>query len=395
MREHFNFALQSIKHRKLRSTLTVLAVVIGIAAIVALVTVSQGLGNAIEEQFKNLGTDKFYVVAKQPGLGTSVDSSILTEDDTDLIQNLIEVKRANSYLYQKINVVYGREEKYTSVTGIKSDQSIQDVWESQGVTLEQGRWPEKNENGVVTIGSSLAHSTFDKEIFLGSKIEIGEVKYKVVGIMNKIGNEEDDNNIVLIMEEARIIHAEPLSVSLIEVVIKENYELPEVAQEVTRKLKKTHDQEDYEVFIPEQLLAQLGTILTIFQIVLGGIAAISLIVGAVGIMNSMYTNVLERKNEIGILKAIGATPKDIRTIFMVEAGVMGIFGGVLGSIIGTMMALVIGNLAIQNGYIFLKVEINFVLIVVAILFATLIGILAGYLPARDAAKLLPVEALRE
>jgi putative ABC transport system permease protein len=394
MREHFNFAIQSIKHRKVRSVLTVLAVVIGIAAIVSLVTISQGLGNAIEDQFENLGSNRFYIVAKQPGFGAPT-TSVLTQNDADAIEGILEIEAVNSYLWQKIDVTYNKEEKYTSVTGTQSEQSIEEVWETQGVSLEKGRWIDKGEDSAVVIGSSLAHKTYEKEIFLNEKIEIKNQKYKVVGIMNSLGNEEDDNNVIMTMDEARIIHEDETGVTFIDVIVKDNYDMLEVSEEVTRRLEKLRGEEDFELFLPEQILEQLGTILLTFQIVLGGIAAISLLVGAVGIMNSMYTNVLERKKEIGILKAIGATPKDIKSIFIIEAGVMGLIGGVLGALIGSLLALGVGLIAEQQGFILLKVEVAPGLVVISIIFAVLIGSLAGYLPAKDAATLLPVEALKE
>ena len=395
MKEYFNFALQSIRHRQLRSWLTIIGVVIGIAAIVALVSVSQGLENAIEEQFKNLGSNKIYIVPQSVGLIQVLDSDLLTEDDVDTIDSLAEVESINSYLYEKTDVFFGKEDQFIGVSGLESDVDPKEVFEGQGIELEDGRWANKGERGVIVIGNQVAHDLYDKEVVVNSKLEIDDEKYKVVGIMNPLGNEEDDTNTFLHMDDARSIHDTEIGLTFIEVVFQDDINVAAAADKVQKALERDRDNDNFEIFIPEQILEQLGNILNIFQVILGGIAGISLIVGGIGIMNSMFTNVLERKKEIGILKAVGAGPSDIRNIFIVEAGLIGLGGGLIGVVVGQLIAFSIGELALAAGFLYLDIQVEWPIIIFGVAFAFVVGMVSGYLPARDAAKLLPVEALRE
>jgi putative ABC transport system permease protein len=395
MKDYFRFAFQSIRHRKVQSLLTVLAIIIGIAAIVSLVTISQGLENAIEEQFKNLGSDKLYVSPKGVGFAFSLESDALTEEDMDVLDGIGEVRYVNGYLYGKTSVLFRNDDTYTGITGLLTEEDPEMVLEGQGFSLSEGRWFKKGETGVAIIGSSLAVDGFDKEIFLNNKLDIGEESYDVIGVLNKLGNEEDDNTVWLHIDDSRTILEEDVGVTFIEVVVHDGIALASVAEEVERVLERHRDAEDFEVFIPEQVLEQLGNILNVVQVVLAGIAGISLLVGGIGIMNSMFTNVLERKKEIGIMKAIGASPKDIRMMFLVEAGIIGAVGGVLGAALGVLVSFSVGEVALAAGFILLHIQVEVPIILFGILFAFVVGMVSGYLPAREAAKLYPVEALRE
>ncbi len=395
MKDYLQFALQSIKHRKLRSWMTILAIVIGIAAIVSLVSISQGLENAITEQFENLGSNKLFIMPKGTGLAFSLDSQELTEEDLDTLRGMSEADYVYGYLYGKLEVVFNKDDFYTGVIGLETDQDPADVYEGEGLTLSSGRWPRKNEKGVTVLGSSIALDGFDKEVVVNNKIEVGDEKYEVIGVANPVGNEEDDNNIYLDIEDARIAHDEDTGLTFLAFVAQEDLDLLEVAEKVQRTLERARDEDDFEIFVPEQILEQMGNILDVLQVVLAGIAGISLFVGGIGIMNSMFTNVLERKKEIGIMKSIGASPKDIRNIFLVEAGLIGLVGGILGALVGVFISLAVGEAALAAGFILLDIQIEYPIIIFGVLFAFLVGMFSGYLPAREASKLLPVEALRE
>ncbi|MDP3918375.1 MAG: ABC transporter permease [Nanoarchaeota archaeon] len=394
MKEYLNFAVQSIRHRKLRSLLTILGIVIGIAAIVSLISVSQGLGNAITQQFENLGSNRIYIFPAG-GIVQLRVTDALGVDDADALRPIVGVEEVNEYLYDKFDVTYAKEDKYTSITGFEFERDPKEVFPEFGMELEDGRWLNDGEKYAVVIGPSLAHEGYDREIAVNSKVEINGEKYEVVGIFQSLGNEEDDNNVWMSMDNAREILNNEKGLSFIEVITQEDLNVADIPDKVEKTLKRKRDVDDFDVMIPEQLLAQLGNILNVLQVVLGGIAAISLFVGGVGIMNSMYTNVLERKKEIGIMKSIGATPKDIQRIFMVESGLMGLIGGVIGAAIGVILSFIVGELAAQAGFTLLKIEVEYFVIIFAISFAFIVGMVSGYLPAKEASKLLPVEALRE
>ena len=395
MKHYLNFAIKSIMHRKVRSWLTIVGIIIGIAAIVSLISMSQGLGNAIKEQFESMGSNKFYVFPKTGAGFVSMESGKITEDDLGTIDSVSGVDYMNSFLYSTKSVQVRNEDKSTTVLGFDSDKDYGDALESDSLTLEKGRWPQNNENSFVIIGNSLAHTTLKKEIYIGNKIEIDSMTFDVIGILNKVGNEQDDNSVYIAMDDAHVLFDNPKGLSMIEVVVMDGFNLNDVAEDTLNKLERARDAEDVETYTPDQILQQLGIILNVVQVVLVGIAAISLFVGGIGIMNSMFTNVLERKKEIGILKAIGASPKDIKYMFIVEAGLMGLVGGIMGVTIGSLISYAIGAIAAQSGFLLLSIHVDYWVVLLGILFAFVVGMLSGYVPANQASKLTPVEALKD
>ncbi|MBT4174991.1 ABC transporter permease [archaeon] len=396
MKRTIGFAVQSILHRKVRTWLTVIGIIIGIAAIVTLISVSQGLENAITDQFEEMGTNRIYVMPKTGAgmFGAAQGAEGLTEDDVDFLDGFGEIDYINSYLFAKGSVYFGDEELYTNVMGV-NNEDMAERWGDMGLEVIDGRFMTDGETGVVIVGYSIGEGAYDKQVYVNNKLEINEEKYKVIGIMESYGNEQDDTAVYVSMDEARIIHGEPDEISFIELVVMEGFDVEEVAEKVFEKMERQRGEEDFEIFTSEQLLAQFSNILNILQVVLGGIAAISLLVGGIGIMNSMFTNVLERKREIGVMKSIGAGPKDIMKIFVVEAGMIGLVGGITGVLVGVLLAFAIGQAAAYAGFLYLDIRVEWWLVVFGIMFAFIVGMISGYLPAKQAAKLLPVEALRE
>ncbi len=396
MKRAIGFAVQSILHRKVRTWLTVIGIIIGIAAIVTLISVSQGLENAITAQFEEMGTNRIYVMPKTGAgmFGAAQGAEGLTEDDVDFLDGFGEIDYINSYLFAKGSVYFGDEELYTNVMGV-NNEDMNKRWSDMGLDLIDGRFMTDGETGVIIVGNSIGNGAFDKQVYVNNKLEINGEKYKVIGILESYGNEQDDTAVYISMEEARIVHNEPEEVSFIELVVMDGFDVGEVAENVFEKLGRYRDEDDFDVYTSEQLLAQFGSILNIVQVVLGGIAAISLLVGGIGIMNSMFTNVLERKNEIGVMKSIGAGPKDIMEIFVIEAGMIGLVGGIAGVVFGVLLAFAIGQAAAYAGFLYLDIKVEWWLVAFGIIFAFVVGMISGYMPAKQAAKLLPVEALRE
>ena len=235
---------------------------------------------------------------------------------------------------------------------------------------------------------------FDKEVRLKSKLEINGEEFRVVGIMKEIGNAQDDNSINIPLDAYRDAFNEPDHVDIIIAQAKEGVNIPETQKKLERELKKARDDENYQVLTAEQIAQQINNILGVVQIVLIGIAAISLVVGGIGIMNSMYTSVLERTREIGIMKSIGAKNKNILTIFLIESGLLGLVGGLFGVAIGIGIGQIVTLAAKQGGYGFLKVPISPTIILFGLGFAFIVGMASGTLPAVKASRLNPVDALR-
>jgi len=251
------------------------------------------------------------------------------------------------------------------------------------------------------LGSYFKHNNlFKKPVRAGDKILINGKEFEVASILEPIGNPSDDQNVIMSFEDAQELFNIGDRVDAIVVQIKEGEDINLVAEDVGKKLRKsrgvTEKTQDFSISTPEELLKSFGTILNIITAFLSGIAAISLLVGGIGIMNTMYTSVVERTREIGVMKAIGARNKDIMLIFLIESGLLGLVGGILGAIIGLGMAFGVSSLASSFlGENILAVSISWPLLIFAVAFSFAIGTLSGIMPAIQASRLNPVEALRK
>jgi len=389
--EYFLLAINSITHRKLRSWLTIIGIIIGVAAIISLITISRGLENTIETQFEQFGTNRILISSKGfQGPGTA--SGGLTSKDVDTIKKISGFKYVVPGIFKSAEVKYNKEVGFTQIAALPAEDYEQFLSDAN-IGLEQGRSIKSNDKFSAVIGIRVAKEMFSKELRIGSKIEINKQEFKIVGILKEIGNSQDDNQINIPLETAREIFNEPNQVDVIIAQTKPGVGIPSLQKKIEKELKQKRGDTNFQVMTASQILEQINTILGIVQIVLVGIAAISLIVGAIGILNSMYTSVLERTKDIGIMKAIGARNSDVLGIFLVESGLMGFVGGVFGTALGTLVALLVGKIAAQAGFL-LIMKIEFPLLLFGLFFAFLVGMISGALPAYQASKLKPVDALR-
>jgi putative ABC transport system permease protein len=392
IKELFMLGWKNIIHRKLRSWLTVLGVVIGIAAIVSLITIGNGLENAIVEQFSVLGADRIRIVPE--GLtGPPVGVPGLTEDDVETVAGTLGVDYAGGLLMSTSPIEYNNQETFLFVKAIDGGLAEEDKIDVK-VKIAEGEWFRKGERGVIVIGDALAKNTFDKDIRLRNSILLEGEKYRVIGILEPIGDQSIDKIIYLPLDDARDLYNKPDEVNTIFAAVEEGRELKDVAAKIEKDLERDRNDDNFVVFTPDSILNQLNSILTVVQFILAGIAGISLFVGGIGIMNSMYTSVLERTRQIGVMKAVGANRYHILMIFILEAGFIGLIGGILGSILGTIMAFSVQGVAALAGFSLLKIVILWDVIFFGLVFAFVVGIISGILPAYRASTLSPIESLR-
>ena len=240
---------------------------------------------------------------------------------------------------------------------------------------------------------------FEKRVELGDKIELNDKVFKVVGFLEKIGSPPDDQSAIITLDAYEDIFDKKDELGFIIAQAQVGEDALKVAAAVKKDLRIDHGleegKEDFSVETPDQFAATFNVILDIVQIVLIGIAGISLLVGGIGIMNTMYTSVLERTKDIGVMKALGAKNSHIMYLFLVESGLYGLGGGVVGVIIGIGLAKLVELLFVLTvGPAFLLIEINWWLVFGTLLFSFLVGGISGITPARQASKLKPVDALR-
>ena len=386
--DYFLLAISSITHRKLRSWLTIIGIIIGIASIVALISLSLGLKATVEEQFEAFGSDRI-LISSRGFQGPGTISEGLTDKDVEVLEKIEEFDTISPGIALPGEVKFNNEAKFPIVFGSKNSK---DILEST-TDLEKGRYLEKNDKFEAVIGSSVAKDLFNREIRLKNKITINGKDFRVIGILEKIGNQQDDTTIYISLDAFREVFGKTNEVSFIATKVKQGVDIKRLQKKVEKELEKARGDENFQVVTPEQILEQINQVLGVIQMVLVGIAAISLLVGAVGITNSMYTTVLERTRDIGIMKAVGAKNSHVLLIFLIESGLMGFVGGFFGVILGTFISFGVSEFSTRAGFKLLF-EINIPLIIFGLLFAFFVGMLSGVLPAYQASKLKPVDALR-
>jgi putative ABC transport system permease protein len=400
MKDYLIYAVNNLRSRKLRTGLTVLGIIIGVAAVVALISIGQGLQNTVLEQFEQLGGDKIIVSPKGSyfGTGQPVSDAELTKDDVDVVRRSRGVQDAGGLLFRLSEVNYRDEQASLFISGFPQDETKEIFTSIQSIKIAQGRDLKKNDRSAALIGKLVAEDDLmGKGMQIRSKFEIEGQRFQVVGILETFGNPADDSQIIIPLESARDLFNQPEKVDFLMAQVNKGFNPTEVALDIERNLRSfrnvEEDKEDFEVQTFEQIQETFNDVLIVIQAILIGIAAISLLVGGIGIMNTMYTAVLARTQEIGLLKAIGAQRKDILTIFLLESGLLGLGGGLLGLALGASWGFLV-ELAAQSVGITFKAALGPELIIGSLLFSFIVGGLAGIAPAISATKLSPVEALR-
>ena len=407
IKDYLKVGISNLFHRKLRSWLTMIGIFIGIAAVVGLISLGQGMKEAIGNVFLNIGSDKLVVRAKS-GLefagppGSNVASN-LTTHDIDVIKRVKGVEQVGARLIKPAKLEFNNEVKFYFAASMPDDEEGRKlITEVNRYEPLAGRLLKKGDKFKAFIGNNVANKGVFKKnnVGLGNSIKINDVEFGVIGILKKTGNPQQDRVVIVPEDTLRaILKIDKKKVDVIAVKVQKGVDVNKVADEIEKAMRRDRGlgigKEDFKIQTPQQILNTLDNILTIVQIVLVGIAAISLIVGGIGIANTMYTAVIERTKEIGIMKSVGAQNKDIMLIFLIESGLLGLTGGAIGIAIGIGLGKLVEFMAFKFlGTSLIKAFFPWYLIVGSLLFSFLVGTISGLLPARQAASLKPVDALR-
>jgi len=401
--DFFSLALNNLKRRKLRSWLTMLGIFIGIAAVVALISLGQGLQTAVTGQFSTLSTDKLTIQNAGTGLGPPGSTVVekLNEHDLNIIKKVSGVNMAVSRLIRIGKVKYNNKASFEMIGSLPVNvKEYELVYNSFNAEAEQGRLLKKGDSKKILVGHNYLKKTkFGKKVEVGKKLTIEGEEFEVVGI-SKASSTIMMNDVILMFEDDM---KEILDIGdetdLIVAQVKNPKDIEKVAEDIEKALRKDRDlkkgEEDFSVETPIQAFSTVNQILNVVNIIVVGIAMISLLVGGIGIANTMYTSVLERKKEIGTMKAVGAKNSDVLYLFLIESGLLGLVGGIIGAVLGAGAALGISSAANSffGGNIF-QINLSIPLISFAIGFSFLIGIVSGAVPSYQASKLKPAEALR-
>ncbi|MCF8012890.1 ABC transporter permease [Candidatus Woesearchaeota archaeon] len=397
-------AFENLRHRKVRTFLTLIGIFVGIAAVVALVSLAQGFQNYLDAEFKELGADKIIINPAGSSFGLNDRTpDPLTKDDVATISAVKGVKEVSSYSFQVSTVKWGRDDQtFATIITYPLDENRNLLEEITTATILQGRKLKNTDGFKAVVGYDyLTANRFSENLITGKKITIEGKEFEIVGINDKIGSQQDDESVFITENAYFDIYPDEdkNDVGAIFARVHEGEAPADIVKKIEKDLRKQRDvkegEEDFEVTTFEDLIQSFLNIFNIVQVVLIGIAGISLVVGGIGIMNTMYTAVLERTKDIGIMKAIGAKNSDVLLIFVIESGFLGLMGGVLGVLIGAGLAKAVEYLGTNAfGTELLKAALPWWLIAGALGFAFLLGSLFGTLPARRASKMNPVDALR-
>jgi putative ABC transport system permease protein len=396
--ETVKLALQAIRRNALRSFLTVLGIVIGVGAVIAMVTIGNGTTAKVTADLSKLGSNLLFVSPGQFGPGrASSDAKAFNARDIEAVKSQLTGVKAVAPVAQKsVTVVYGSENRITVVTGTDNDYFITQDW-----TLSAGRQFLEGElrggRAACIIGETVREKLFGRADPIGRSIRVNNVSCEVIGLLvakgqSSFGTDQDD----IVIMPIRAFHrrmAGNTDISRILVSAKDNVDTSKVQADIERLLRERRNitpgkEDDFSVRDMKQIVQATAGTTAMLTGLLGAVAAVSLLVGGIGIMNIMLVSVTERTREIGIRLAIGALERQVLTQFLVEAVVLSLFGGLIGILIGFGLA----GLATRGLQVPFIVDPTIVL--VAFAFSALVGVVFGYFPARRAARLDPIEALR-
>ena len=397
-------ALESLSANKLRSSLTILGIVIGVAAVIAMVSIGRGAESTITGSIQGIGTNLLFVF--RGGSEDVRNPKPLTLEDAAAISDPFQapsVVGVAPVLQGNAKVSFAGESVNTNLAGVTPDySSVRNYKVSEGEFINEGHM--LGEASVVLLGPEVADKLFGRREGLeGETVRIEGQPFRVIGILESKGgsafsNEDDRVIIPLTTAQARLIRRNPSSrvdLLLVQAIDAKNvsYAADEVSQILRTRHRTAIGADDFTILTQQDFIATASTITNVLTIFLGGIAAISLLVGGIGIMNIMLVSVTERTREIGLRKALGAHKRDIMIQFLSESSVLSLIGGLIGIFLGWIISLIVGEIARANNAA-INPQIGLDIVLLATFFSTAVGLFFGLYPANRAANLEPVEALR-
>ncbi|UCF58273.1 MAG: ABC transporter permease [Candidatus Bathyarchaeota archaeon] len=399
-------AVDGIKERKFRVSLNVLGILIGISAIVALLSLTNGVSISISEQLEVLDpqtitvTPGSFMGPAQGEQGANIGAATLTLRDIDRIERIFGVALATPVISNTVEIQISGYSDAVTVVGIIPEEYTQTM---QSLEVAEGRFLRGSDGTSTVLGATVAHPQHleDPITSLGDRVtldimgEEGEetVTFRVTGILEGVGGgmlfgSADTQIFVTFTTAQRIFHT---GNTIDQILI-----IAESVEYVEQIVEETQDElgEDVMVLSSELITDMVGSVMTMMEAILGGIAAISLVVAGISVINTMTISVMERTREIGVMKALGAKSRDVLTMFLTESLLTGLMGGVIGAVFGVFLGQIASTILAFTMDVPLTSVPSLEVITIGIVFAVITGTFSGLYPSRKASKLAPVEALR-
>ncbi len=387
--EIYKTSNRSLLRHKGRTVLTMLGVVIGVFAVVSLVSMGIGVQNYVEDQFESIGSNVLFIAPSNAGF---------TEDPATLFGRLKfderHIELIERYAGEYISVA-SPSVRFSGTVKYKTKSFYSSIYapnyqaqEAFDLFVQEGRFfnesEQKNKNRVVLLGPNVVEELFPNANPIGKKIDVEGFNYEIIGYTQKKGQDYDDNVYIPYTTAMEDFEIENFTGMIVKVNRQEDVEI--ATKQVKMALLRDLDEDDFQIFSPEDILESIQKILSILTAGIGAIAGISLLVGGIGIMNIMLVSVTERIKEIGLRKAIGATSRDIALQFLMESVMISVGGGLIGLFFGWVVALAARS--------FVRTEVPIWAVLLAFGVSVLVGVIFGTYPAIKASRKDPIEALR-
>jgi putative ABC transport system permease protein len=393
-------AFKSIGKNRMRSMLTMLGIIIGVGAVIIMVSIGKGTQVDIERQITSMGTNLLMVVsgsAEYRGVrgGTGSKQTLTMDDVKKLEKEAILLKSISPVIRTSGQVIAGSSNWQTSVNGVSPDYIEIRDWEVEEGTFFTER-DVKGKRKVAVLGMTVAEELFGDESSLGKRIRIGNVPFTVIGVMEEkgqggMGGDEDD---VIFAPSTTVLYrmSDGQTVNMIMASTESGEDMDRAEAEIENLLRASHrlgegESDDFHIRNQTDIIETASTITGFLTMLLGAIAGVSLLVGGIGIMNIMLVSVTERTREIGIRLAVGARSNDVLVQFLIEALILSLLGGIVGIFTGIGLGKFIGMVA------GLTVVLDPIIIFISFVFSGAVGIFFGFYPARKASRMNPIDAL--
>ncbi len=396
--QYLKMAVKNLKVRPLRSWLTILGIVIGIFLVISLISLSEGLKESVTRELRMMGGNLVMVLPGEDIFTGMIGGSRLTDFDIRAIERARGVESVLAMPWGMELVRHHNQAESTILAGIHLDHRANILKEDMGWLATEGDFPRPGRREVL-VGHLVPREIFPA-LKVGDEVRIKGRRFVVSGVLRSLGNRQDDSMIIMEINDFRGVTGQREGAQVAMAKVSPDFETAVVVENISASLEETRKRRvgdegaAFSVLASDTVSDMVDGILGMLQAAVFAFASIAIIVGGIGIMNTMFTSVRERTKEIGILKAVGAKRNHITLIFLFESGIIGLIGGAGGVVLGIVLSKGVELALGQGAFIHLQAHISPALVIFGLLFSFLIGCVSGYFPARGAAGLEPVDALR-